>query len=458
MSRQGRRGSVRAAVALFVAASVVVVAGAATGAGRAAATLPKNTSSPTISGTARAGQTLTGSRGSWTGSTPITYTYQWYRCSSTVSNCEPIPGATNETYTLNKNDVGNTLIFFVHAANSAGGATAGSAPTGVVAKAGRSPANTFPPTISGTPQQGATLTAHHGSWVGTTPITYSYQWRRCGPAGGRCGDIGGATAQTYTLAAGDVGHTIRVRVTATNSVGRTNATSVPTGVVTRAGAAPVSSAPPTIAGTPQEGQTLTADHGTWSGTQPITYSYQWLRCGQNGGNCSNINGATGATYRLVSADIGTTLRVRVTASNPRGAHSATSVPTGVVSKAGVPAGAAIAIGDVSLPNRLIIDRVSFSPNPLRSKRSVVARFRVSDSKGHVVQGALVFLLGIPYGQMSVPPEQATGADGYVTFVLHPGRKLSLRSGALVFFVRARKPGENLLAGVSTRRLVQLNLR
>lgn len=457
MKRTGRRRTLL--LLLAVPLSAAAIAGASTAEGKAAATLPKNTSPPTISGTARAGQTLTGSRGTWTGTTPISYGYQWYRCSAQVSNCEAIPGATNETYTLTKNDVGHTLIFFVRATNSAGGATASSAPTGVVAKAGSSPANTFPPRISGAPQQGATLTASHGNWVGTQPITFTYQWRRCGPNGGNCGDIGGAHSTTYALAAADVGHSIRVRVTATNSVGHTSATSVPTAVVTKSGTAPANSTPPTIAGTPQEGQTLTADHGTWTGTQPITFAYAWRRCGQNGGNCSNIGGATAPTYKLVSADIGTTIRVRVTATNGRGSRSATSVPTAVVTKAGVPAGATIAIGDVSLPNRLIIDRVSFSPNPLRSRhQSVVARFRVSDSRNHVVQGALVYVIGIPYGWMSVPPEQATGADGYVSFVLHPGRKLSLKTGALVFFVRARKPGENLLGGVSTRRLVQLNLR
>ena len=456
--KRGRLHGVPATLAAVLVAAVVAAAGSATATGMRTATLPNNTAPPTISGTARAGQTLTGSRGTWTGTTPISYSYQWYRCSATVSDCEAIPGATNETYRLTRNDVGHTVLFFVRATNSAGGATAQSAPTGVVARAGSSPANTSPPDVSGAPQDGATLTASPGDWVGTQPITFTYQWLRCGPNGGRCGNISGAHSRTYTLVGADAGHTIRVRVTARNSVGRTNATSVPTAVVTRAGAAPARTSPPTINGTPQEGETLTADHGTWTGTQPISFAYQWLRCGRNGGSCSAIGGATGTTYKLTAADVGTTLRVRVTASNARGRRSATSVPTAVVTKAGAPAGAAISISEVSPPNRLLVSQVAFSPNPLRSRQSVTARVRISDSKGHLVQGALVFLLGIPYNRLSVPPETATGADGWARFVLQPAAKFSLRERFVVFFIRARKPGENPLSGVSTRRLVQLNIR
>ena len=457
--RRSARAFPLAALSAVAAFLLVAALGASSSTAAARATLPRNTSPPTISGTARDGKTLTGSRGSWSGTQPISYSYQWIRCSERVSDCNPIPGATNETYTLNSNDVGRTLIFFVRAKNSAGGGSAGSGATGVVAKRGNSPANTSPPTFSGTPQQGQTLTGARGSWTGTQPISYTYRWERCNPSGGSCADINGARSPSYTLSAADVAQTVRLRVTASNSVGNTNATSVPSAVVSKQGSGPVNTAPPTISGTPQQGQTLTAAPGSWTGTKPLAYAFQWRRCNQGGGSCADISGATSATYLLTSADVGNTLRVRETASNSVGRKAATSVPSAVVSKAGVPAGGAIAIGDVSLPNRLIIDRVSFRPNPLRSRRqTLIARFRVSDSRQHVVQGALVFLLGIPYGQMSVPSEQVTGPDGYVTFRLHPKAKFSLRSGALVFFVRARKPGENLLGGVSTRRLVQLNLR
>jgi hypothetical protein len=130
-----------------------------------------------------------------------------------------------------------------------------------------------------------------------------------------------------------------------------------------------------------------------------------------------------------------------------------------VRKAAPPSGNTISINDVALPNRLIIDRVSFSPFILRSRRPVVARFRVADSQNHPVQGALVFVVGIPFGNMTTPPEQATGPDGFVTFVMRPTRRLSLATrGSQPFFVRARKAGDRLIGGVSTRRLVNLSIR
>jgi hypothetical protein len=354
----------------------------------------------------------------------------------------------------------------IAAALAGAGAMALLLPGGGAAQAQAAPASTGEPAVSGTRVQGQTLTTTNGTWTGTEPMTFEYRWLRCDSSGGGangvdCATVPGETRPTYVLSADDVGHTIRSRVVATNADGTASANSDPTAIVRSSATAgePQNTAPPTISGTARDGQTLTANDGTWQGGQPMAFTYQWLRCDSNGGSCADITGATTKTYALKGVDVGRTLRVRVTATNSLGSTSATSTPTAMVTKAAVPSGTAINVNDVALPNRLLIDRVSFSPLILRSRRTVVARFRVSDLNNHPVQGALVFLIGIPFGNTTTPPEQATGADGYVTFVLRPTHKLKMRTTrSQPFFVRARKPGDRLIGGVSIRRLVNLSVR
>lgn len=329
------------------------------------------------------------------------------------------------------------------------------------------PHNTGEPVVSGPTVQGQTLSTSTGTWSGTQPLTFRYRWLRCDTSGGgvngvSCTTIPGETRRTLVLRGADVGHRIRSRVIASNADGTASANSNATpGVVQPSSSAgpPVNSSPPTISGTPQQNQTLSATHGTWSGGQPQTYAYQWRRCDSTGGSCFDIGGATASTHVASADDVGHTLRVRVTARNSLGSRSSTSTPTAVVGKAGVPSGQTISINDVSLPNRLIIDRLQFIPAILRSRSAFTARFRVTDSQNHPVQGALVFVVGIPFGNTTTPPEQVTGADGWVTFVIRPTFRLRItRNGNQPFFVRARKPGERLIAGVSTRRLVNLSVR
>jgi Calx-beta domain len=99
--------------------------------------------------------------------------------------------------------------------------------------------------------------------------------------------------------------------------------------------APVNTAPPSISGSLSVGQPLTASAGSWTGTPQPTFAFQWQRCDTAGGNCVDIAGATSATYVVQQADVGSTLRVRVTATNPAGSASAVSPPTTVVATAPV---------------------------------------------------------------------------------------------------------------------------
>lgn len=250
----------------------------------------------------------------------------------------------------------------------------------------------------------------------------------------------------------------------TTTVGTTTTTTpTTTATTTTTVAAPANTSPPTISGSAVGGQTLTANNGSWTGGQPITFTYQWRRCDQNGANCANIVGATGQTYTLTTADVGRTLRVAVSAANAGGTTTATSAQTAVVRTAG-PAGqirlpngrVSIPAASVELPARLIIDGFRFNPNPVRSRQvTITMRVHVSDTRGFAVRGALVFVRSTPL-LTTTPAEQATRLNGWVTFRITPFASFPLRTGYNVqFFVRARKAGDNVLAGVSTRRLVQV---
>jgi hypothetical protein len=245
--------------------------------------------------------------------------------------------------------------------------------------------------------------------------------------------------------------------------------------VSRVSAMPSVTQPPTISGNATEGSTLTADHGNWNGTQPITYAHSWQRCDKNGGSCASISGATQQTYVLKAVDNGNTLRVRVTATNAEGDTSATSVPTAVVTAATTtttttttttPAsngcgsnGGTVAIAGITPPARLNIDQFQVSPSTITfGTRSLTARFHVTACGGSV-QGALVFVTPVPYGMFANPNEQTTGADGWASLNLTAlsGFPVSAKQQLLVMFARARKPGENLLGGISTRRLVSFRV-
>jgi hypothetical protein len=183
---------------------------------------------PVVSGLAVVGRSLSASTGSWSWS-PTRFAYQWQRCVAGGGGCVPISGATTATYSVVAADAGKELQVMVSATNLAGTGTATSAETGAAVAR---PAAELAPEIGGSAKVGHRLSAVKGVWSGS-PTQYRYQWLRCNAKGGACRSIPRATRTSYRLAAGDLRHRIRVRVTATNAAGTASATSRPTAPVKR---------------------------------------------------------------------------------------------------------------------------------------------------------------------------------------------------------------------------------
>jgi hypothetical protein len=201
------------------------------------------------------------------------------------------------------------------------------------------PTNIELPTIGGTTNEGQTLTASTGTWEGT-PTGYTYRWQDCNTSGASCTNISGATTASHELTPGDVEHTIRVVVTATNKGGSTSASSAASAIVVALPAppppAPTNTAMPAVSGTPAEGHVLSTTNGSWT-SDPTSYTYQWRDCNGSGHSCTNVSGATASTYRLTTSDVSHTVRVMVTATNAGGSTSMSSPATSAVTAPPPPA-------------------------------------------------------------------------------------------------------------------------
>ena len=195
------------------------------------------------------------------------------------------------------------------------------------ARVAAAPVNIDPPTITGIERAGEVLTAHNGTWD-NAPTSFRYRWLRCNENGFSC-ILLAADGQTYRLGQADVGSTMRVRVTAINADGATNARSQPTGVIASNAAPLTNTSRPTITGIARVGEELTANEGTWTGN-PTSFSFQWQRCNIDAITCVDVTGATGRTYGVRLADLGFRMRVQVVARKEGRSGTATSAPTDVV--------------------------------------------------------------------------------------------------------------------------------
>lgn len=320
---------------------------------------------PTITGNLVTGQTLGTTNGTWTvNNDPLGYTlsYQWQRCNdATPGSCSNIGGATGNTYLLVAGDLARTIRVAVTATNADDTAQQFSFNTGFVTAPPAPPANTTPPAVSGNKVVGQTLSTTNGSWT-PAGVTFTYEWLRCNDTTiGSCSAISSQTANTYTLAAADLGKYIRSRVTGANVSGSlpiaSSATSIilgdtdgdgvpdvnddcPTEAGPRAnGCQPsdiVGAGIPTIVGPTTVGQTLSSNEGSWTVlNDPLGYTatYQWQRCEDaTPASCSNIGGATSNTYVLVGADFGKRVRVNVTATNADDTAMQSSAISSVISQ------------------------------------------------------------------------------------------------------------------------------
>jgi hypothetical protein len=325
------------------------------------------------------------------------------------------------------------------------------------------PANTGEPSVSGTTMVAEVLRTTRGSWTGTEPIDYSFRWYRCQGRGAAdasdCRRISNAPNSTYVLRPADAGFRIRSQVVARNADGQATATSNPTSVVVSD--KPVNTTEPSISGSAVVGSRLQANRGQWTGEQPITYSFVWLRCNTQGQNCSEIQGATDSDYEVRDSDLGRTVRVRVIARNDSGSRSAISNPTAVVTKntPPPPSTGTIDVGQLQAAgDRLVVAQVRFSPNPVTSRTApITARVQVTARNGRPVSGALVFVRGTP--RVVRGQTQATQGDGWATLTLVPnGYFPEPRAGFNVqFFVKAYRRGDPPLGGIAGYRLVQVPL-
>jgi hypothetical protein len=361
---------------------------------------PANTAPPTVSGSAVVGQALNATSGSWSGTTPISYAYQWLRCNSSGASCSSISGATASSYTPVTADVASTLRAQVTASNSAGQATAQSAQTQAVQSAA---ASTFGTTTVGTATDYATAdlkevsvysVAQAGSVSKLTgyisglgassgsqrlrAVLYADSSGSPGALLGTSNEITVAGGKAWgwvdfpfpsaiSISAGKVwmgyiatstSNLTQLRYSSVtnelhyNNNSYSSGASSPFGTpklasmhyslygtyasTSSASTLPVNTTAPTVSGSAVVGQALNATSGSWSGTTPISYAYQWLRCNSTGGSCSSIAGATTSAYTSVTADVGSTLRAQVTASNSAGQATAQSAQTQVMQAAPSP--------------------------------------------------------------------------------------------------------------------------
>jgi hypothetical protein len=340
---------------------------------------------PTISGTAKVGATLTAVPGAW-GPAPVTLKYQWKAGGVAIS------GATGSTYVPTAAVLGKTITVTVTGSKT-GYTTVSKTSAATVAMAkGTLTAPT--PTITGTAKVGATLTAVPGAW-GPTPVTLTYQWKANGAA------VSGATASTFSVPASLLGKTITVTVTGSKTAYTTTSK---TSAATLAVAKGTLTAPtPKITGTAKVGVKLTAVPGTW-GPAPVTLKYQWKADGVA------ITGATASTYIVAPGLVGKKITVTVTGSKTAyTTTSKTSAATAAVVPGTLTAPTPTVTGTAKVGSKLTALPGTWGPAPVTLKYQWKAN-------GTAISGATASTLIVPASArgMKITVSVTGSKTGYTT--------------------------------------------
>jgi hypothetical protein len=345
------------------------------------------------------------------------------------------------------------------------------------------------PAISGAPHVGATIFGAPGG-IKCEPgcVGLVHEWTSCEGPGGAGADrptgglpfdgrpAPGCVARTrgelnYAVRPEDRGRHIQLHVIATNydcGEVRTDGTqdceyssghgySATLGPISGAVApsptapgalGPRNTAPPIVVGLPRPSAVLTASRGSWSGTQPLTFSYVWLRCSAAAGRCPPIAGATAASYRPTSRDIGARLTVLVVATNRAGSAWATSASTPPVSARAGAAGSVVDARALGPAERLVIAAVT--PRVVRRLPRAL-RVTITDARGRRVRGALVEVSGAP---RLVARAVGTSSASGVAVVRVRVRPSAPRGRVLVAITARKSPNDRF----PSRRRVWLQVR
>jgi hypothetical protein len=407
------------------------------------APVPVNTSSPTLTGTAQVGQTVTFGVGSWS-NTPTSYSLRLYRGTAGVITSETLVkdagNVTTSTYVIQAADSGYYLRAFATATNaggtSNGGAYTGGTEIGPITTA--PPVNQTAPTISGGTRS-FTLTSN-GTWSpDDADGIYAYQWKY-NDQGTLYLNISGETSSTLNLTTSAYdGLGIRCYVTATNAGGSVTANSN-TILASAPVSAPVNATVPTLTGNLTVGSVLTFGVGTWTGS-PTSYALRLYRGTANVNTsetlAKNAGNVTSSTYTITQADLDSGqlyFRAFATATNSGGTSNGGTFTAGqekgpITAAASAPVNTSLPTisGSLSVGSTLTFGVGSWSGSPTsyalrlyRGTQFVSSGETLSKNAGNVTSSTYVitqadFNSGQLYFRSFATATNATGTSNGGTF-------------------------------------------